>query len=181
MSFQAATLPHPTHNIPTIWRSKSVLVMAKRAPLPARCVKCNAPAQRTLKRNLRWHHPALYLSILGSMLVYVILALVLSKSATIHVGLCDTHFAARKRDIILSWFLVLLSFGVFYLAAVAEEMNFLFVGIFVLLGAMIYGVGMTRVVVPKKIDDQYVWLAGIDDDYLKQFPELTPRLQRTSG
>lgn len=172
MSFQA---PLPTHNVPTIWRSKSVLVMAKRTPLPGRCVKCNAPAQRTLKRNLRWHHPALYFVIFGGVLLYFILSLVLSKSATVHVGLCETHAAARKRDIIISWFLVLLSFGSFFLAAMAEDMTFVFVGSFVLLGAMIYGIVMTRVVAPQKIDDHYVWLTGIDADYLAQFPELTAR------
>ena len=61
------------------------------------------------------------------------------------------------------------------MATVAEDMTFLFAGILVLLGAMIYGFGMTRVVVPKKIDDHYVWLTGIDDDYLAQFPELAAR------
>ena len=168
MSFQA---PLPTHNIPTIWHSKSALVMAKRAPLPERCVKCNAPTRYKLKRNLRWHHPALYLVIFAGVLLYFILSLVLSKSATIHVGLCDTHAATRKKDMLITCLLVLLSFGCFFLAAAAEEMSFVLVGIFVLLGAIIYGIVRARVVAPQKIDDHYVWLAGVDDDYLKQFPE----------
>ena len=67
--------------------------------------------------------------------------------------------------------LVLLSFGSFFLAAAAKEMSYLFVGMFVLLGPMIYGIGTTRVVAPQRIDDHYVWVTGIDDDYLKQFPE----------
>jgi hypothetical protein len=171
MSFQAATLPHPTHNIPTIWRSKSVLVMAKQAPLPERCVKCNAPTQRTLKRNLRWHQPALYLAIFGGVLIYFILSLVLSKSATIHVGLCETHAAARRRDILITWVLILLSFGLFYFAASAEEITLLFVGLVLFLGAVIYGVVKGRVIVPQKIDDHYVWLTGVNADYLSQFPE----------
>ena len=114
MSFQAASLPPPTHNVPTIWRSKSMLVMAKRAPLPQRCVKCNAPAQQTLNRKLRWHHPALYLVIFAGPLLYLILSLVLSKSATIHIGLCETHVATRKRDMLITCVLVLLSFGSFF-------------------------------------------------------------------
>ena len=172
MSFQA---PLPTHNIPTIWRSRSVLVMAKHAPLPERCVKCNAPTQRTLKRNLRWHHPALYLAIFGGVLIYFILSLVLSKSATIHVGLCETHAAARTRDILITWALVLLSFALFYFAASAEEITLMLVGLVVFLGAVIYGVVKGRVVVPQKIDDHYVWLNGINADYLSQFPELAAR------
>lgn len=47
----------------------------------------------------------------------------------------------------------------------------MFAGLIVLLLGIIYGVGTTRVVVPKRIDDHYVWLHGIHDDYLQQFPE----------
>lgn len=169
MSFQA---PPPTHNMPTIWRSKSALVMAKQALLPGRCVKCNAPTVHKLKRNLRWHHPAIYISILGSLLLYVVLSLVLSKSATVHVGLCETHVAARKRDIIITWFLVLLSFASFYFAAVTEDMTLVFVGALAFLGGVIYGIVRTRVVAPQKIDDHYVWLTGVNDNYLQQFPQL---------
>lgn len=169
MSFQA---PSPTHNVPSIWRSKSALVMAKRAPLPKRCIKCNAPAPHTLKRHLRWHHPALYLVVFAGPLLYLILSLVLSKSATIHVGLCETHAATRKRDMLITFVLVLLSFGCFFLAAAADDMTFVFVGIFILLGAIIYGIARARVVSPQRIDDHYVWVAGVDDNYLEQFPEL---------
>ena len=171
MSFQAASLPPPTHNMPTIWRRKSVLIMTKQALLPERCIKCNAPTQRTLKRNLRWHHPALYVLIVAGFLFYALLAMVLSKTATIHVGLCETHAAARRRDILITWLLVLLSFGTFYLAVATDTMEFFLVGVAGLLGAAIYGIVKARVVAPQKIDDHYVWLTGISGDYLQQFPE----------
>ena len=171
MQSQEPYYPPPTHNLPTIWRSKSVLVMTKQAPLPDRCVKCNAPTQHTLKRNLRWHHPALYILIIGGFLFYVILALVLSKSATIKVGLCETHAAARKRDILITWTLVLLSFASFYFAATTGEMSLLFVGLVLFFGGVIYGIVKTRVVAPQKIDDHYVWLTGLNGNYLEQFPE----------
>jgi hypothetical protein len=171
MTSQEGYYPPPTHNMATIWRSKSVLVMMKQAPLPDRCVKCNAPTQHKLKRNLRWHHPALYILVFGGLLFYFLLALVLSKRATIDVGLCETHAATRKRDIVITWMLVLLSFGSFYLAATTEEMSLLFVGLTLLLGAVIYGIVKARVVAPQKIDDHYVWLTGLNANYLEQFPE----------
>ena len=174
MTSQEAYYPPPTHNLPTIWRSKSVLVMTKQAPLPDRCVKCNAPTQQTLKRNLRWHHPALYILILGGFLLYVILSLVLSKSATINVGLCETHAAARKRDILITWILVLLSFASFYFAATGEAMSLLLVGLALFFGGVIYGIVRSRVVAPQKIDDHYVWLTGLSANYLEQFPEWRP-------
>lgn len=175
MTSQEVYYPPPTHNLPTIWRSKSVLIMTKQAPLPDRCVKCNAPTRHTLKRNLRWHHPALYILIIGGFLFYVILALVLSKSATINVGLCETHAAARKRDILIAWILVLLSFASFYFAASAEAMSLLFVGLTLFLGGIIYGIVKARVVAPQKIDDHYVWLTGLNTNYLEQFPQWSAR------
>lgn len=171
MSSQETYYPTPTHGLPTIWHSKSILVMTKQAPLPDRCVKCNAPTHHRLKRNLRWHHPALYILIFGGFLFYFILALVLSKTATINVGLCETHSAARKRGIFITWMLVLLSLISFYFAVAAEEMNLLFVGLILLLGAVIYGMVKARVVAPQRIDDQYVWLTGVNANYLQQFPE----------
>jgi hypothetical protein len=65
---------------------------------------------------------------------------------------------------------VLLSFAGFYFAAVTEDVNLFFVGAIVFLGGVIYGVIQTRVVVPKKIDDRFVWLTGVNDNYLQQFP-----------
>ena len=47
-----------------LWRQGNVLVMRKGSQLPARCVKSNQPTDRRLKRNLYWHHPAIYLTIL---------------------------------------------------------------------------------------------------------------------
>lgn len=171
MTSQEPYFPLPMHNVATIWRSKSLLVMTKQAPLPDRCVKCNAPTHHRLKRSLRWHHPALYILIVGGFLFYVILALVLSKTATINVGLCETHRAARKRDILITWMLALLSFAGFYFAVVADQMNLFFVGLALFLGAVIYGIAKTRVVAPQKIDDHYVWLTGVNANYLEQFPE----------
>lgn len=67
--------------------------------------------------------------------------------------------------------LVLLSLISFYFAVAAEEMNLLFVGLILLLGAVIYGMVKARVVAPQRIDDQYVWLTGVNANYLQQFPE----------
>lgn len=171
MTTPEAYFPSPTHNVPRIWQSKSVLVMTKQAPLPDRCVKCNSQTHNKLKRKLRWHHPALYILIFGGFLFYIILALVLSKSATINVGLCESHASARKRDILITWMLVLLSFASFFFAVVAEQALLFFIGLALFLGAVIYGIVKTRVVVPKKIDDHYVWLTGVNANYLQEFPE----------
>jgi hypothetical protein len=38
-----------------VWQDGKILVMAKVARLPSRCVKCNEPATYRLKRSLSWH------------------------------------------------------------------------------------------------------------------------------
>jgi hypothetical protein len=159
------------HGLTTIWRNKSVLVMTREALLPNRCIKGNAPTGERLKRKLQWHHPALYLLILLSILVYAVIAMVLRKTATINLGLCEEHLAARRQGIAVTWILGLLSVVSFVVAVQLEDATFMVVGIVLLLATAIYGIVNLRVVVPAKIDEHYVWLKGINSSYLQEFPE----------
>lgn len=173
MTPQQPYFPPPTHNLSTIWRKNKLLVMTKQAMLPNRCIKCNERADTYLKRNLRWHHPALYLLIFGGVLFYIIFALVISKTATVTVGLCADHSAARKRDLMICWALVLGSFVSVYLTVATNEPFFLLLGVVMFLGGVIYAVVKARVVAPQKIDNQFVWLHGVTASYLQEFPEWT--------
>ena len=155
----------------SVWRKNSVLIMTRQALLPDRCIKCNEPAQRKLKRNLSWHHPALYLVIFGGALFYVLLALILRKTATIEVGLCENHSALRTRDIMITWALGLLSIGSFIMAAQLEDVTFAGTGVLLILSTAIYGIVRVRVVTPTKIDENLIWLKGFDRNYLADFPE----------
>ena len=171
MTPQQSYFPPPTHGMNTVWRNNSVLVMTKQALLPNRCIKCNAPADEQLKRKLTWHHPALYLLALASLLIYVVVAMVVRKTATVNIGLCEDHSSARRRNIAITWALGLASGAGFVVAIMLEDGTFAVLGIFLLLATAIYGIVTLRVVVPTKIDDYFVWLKGIDTNYLQQFPE----------
>ena len=155
----------------TVWRNNSVLVMTKEALLPNRCVKCNAPANEQIRRKLTWHHPALYLLILVSLLIYAIVAMVVRKTAVVSIGLCEEHFSARRRDIWLTCLLVFLSVASFVLAAMMEEGLLALAGAVFIFGAAIYGSVTIRLVTPAKIDNYFVWLKGVNQNYLQQFPE----------
>ena len=77
--------------------------------MPDRCVKCKAPATGfRLKRQLHWHHPAIYILVLVSILIYVIVVLIVRKKAVLHVGLCETHRTQRKWTIAGCWLAALL-------------------------------------------------------------------------
>jgi hypothetical protein len=161
--------PPPT--IGGIWRDQATLVMTKDASLPDRCVKCNAPANGLrLKRRLAWHYPVLYLVALIALLIYVILAAMLSKRATVFLGLCQTHFQRRRKQTAIGW--LLLAAGLITaIAAIAYDYPLLaLAGFSALLFAAFFLVLVSRVVVVKKIDDRLVWLNGIHSAYLAQLP-----------
>jgi len=154
-----------------IWRDNSVLVMTKDALLPGRCVKCNVHTEERLRRKLTWHHPALLLLILVSILIYIIVAMVVRKTATVDVGLCPEHLAARKKNTVITWALGLMSIASLVLAAMFEDVTFVFVSAAFLIATAVVGIITLRVVAPTKIDDQFVWLKGVNADYLQEFPD----------
>lgn len=167
--------PPPSHNFNTIWRSKALLIMTKDAALPNRCVKCNAPTPERLKRKLQWHHPALYLLVLVSILVYAIVAMVVRKTATVNLGLCEEHRESRKLSIIIT---VLLAFVAVLscIAGLQFDIPLLVLASFgLVLAAAIYGTLSIRVVAPTKIDEHFVWIKGVDANYLQEFPEWNGR------
>jgi hypothetical protein len=57
------------------------------------------------------------------------------------------------------------------MAVVAEESAYMLLSLAFFLGAIIWGVVAVRVVSPAKIDDKFVWLKGVNEDYLNRFPE----------
>lgn len=160
-----------------LWRKDNLLVMHKSATLPPKCVKSNVPTKRTLKRSLTWHHPAVFIAVLFNLLIYLVLAMVLSKRATIYIGLSDEWFAKRRRTIMIGWGTVLASVALFIAGIALMDSNdsaggFMMLGAFVLfLGGAIYGLIAARLVTPTRITDDYVWLKGVHPDYLASLPD----------
>jgi hypothetical protein len=160
-----------------LWRHGPLLVMHKSAPLPARCVKSNVPTARSLKRSLTWHHPAVYIALLFNLLIYVILAVVLSKRATIYIGLSDEWFARRRRAMLIGWGSVLGSVAMFA-AGIAMLDRPDAAGGWLLLGSAVtfivgavYGLIAARMVSPTRITDDYIWLKGVHRDFLATLPD----------
>jgi len=154
-----------------LWRRGRTLVMARDALLPARCVKCNAPAPGSgLKRSLSWHHWGIYLLILVALLVYVIVALIVRKQAKIVVGLCERHRQQRRVFLGVAWVVSLLGVaGIVYGFATNPPLA-IFGFLIVLVGVCIGNFG-ARVVYATRIDDRHIWLGGTCGDFLKDLPE----------
>ena len=158
-----------------LWRQGNIMVMHKMAPLPDICLKSNQPATRRLTRNLQWHHPAIALTILAGLLIYIILALILTKRATIHVPLTEEWFARRRRRMLYAWgcglaCLALIVLGI-VAAAQTDEPGFLLLMLIGIVGgliALVGGAAAVALVSPTRITDEYVWLKGVHPDFLNR-------------
>lgn len=65
--------------------------------LPDRCIKCNTPAEGfSVVQHVRWHNPRAYLTLLLGLVVYVVVALLISKHATVGIPLCPAHRRLRR-------------------------------------------------------------------------------------
>ena len=149
------------------------MVMHKLAPLPDICLKSNVPATRRLKRKLQWHHPAFALTLLISPLIYIVIALIMTKRATIHVPMTEEWFTRRKTRMLIAWSVCGLGLLCFVagiaLAASTDTEEFLFLlipGIFLLIGAALYGQYACRMIWPKRITNEYLWLNGVHPGFL---------------
>jgi hypothetical protein len=163
----------PPHLTGGTWREGSTLVMSKDASLPDYCVKCDAPADGfRLKRNLSWHHPALFLLILLAWLLYLILAMVLRKRATVYLGLCREHSEKRRTLLIAGFVILAVSVALIFGAIASDYPAVALLGLVGILASAIWLAFIARVVTVKKIDDQFVWLNGINENYLSRFPPL---------
>ena len=72
--------------------------------------------------------------------------------------------------------LITLALGFASIASFAAAISFAdgnlaWLGGLLLLVTAIYGIVTLRLVIPTKIDNYFVWLKGVDANYLQQFPE----------
>jgi hypothetical protein len=158
-----------------VWREGRLLVMAKGAPLPDRCLKCNAPALGwTLKRTLSWHAPGWYLLVLVHILIYIIVALCVRKTAKVALPLCPEHRRSRNWAIAVGWITALLGIGLFVAAVVSDKASlsppFIVVGPLFFLFGLLYGVWRSRPAVTVRIDDRFVWLKNVYPAFLAELP-----------
>ncbi len=172
--------PMPNQFAPAIdtnlYRLDDLLVFDKNAVLPDElCLKSTTKASGKLRRNLTWHHPAVFLALLANILIYALLAIVLSKKATIYIGLSDEWFAKRRRRIAIAWAAILLSLGtliggVVVISSPAGDDDvgaaLMISGFFGFLAAALYGLLAPRLVSPKKITDSHVYPRRVHPDFL---------------
>ena len=161
----------PAPNLGYVWQKNGVLIITREASLPDRCVKCNMPtAGSGVTRKLSWHHPVIYLAILGGALLYVILAVVLGKRATVLIGLCDDHRRKRRNGMLIGWLLFGGGFVGAILGIATDYIAFMIICLLLIPVGLVWLIIAARIVTVKKIDDRFVWLKGINREYLGMLP-----------
>lgn len=81
----------------TVWRSGQALVVKKESVLPDCCVKCGTPAAgQAVDKWLFWHTPILLPVALLSWPFYLLLAVLMRKTMTMSMPLCQRHVTMRK-------------------------------------------------------------------------------------
>src|SRR6185312_8556871 len=105
------------------WSDGKLLVCTKWIALPNHCcVLCDQPADgEPLQKQFSWHSPWVFLTILAGLLIYVILALVLSEKAKVVVPLCRRHRSRRSRMIAVAWLLVIGGIAMFFVAVAIRQ------------------------------------------------------------
>lgn len=144
-----------------IHRSGPLLVIpARGARLPMRCVVCNAPGANRAYRKLYRHHPRFYFLLLLSPVVYLIVALMVRKQVGFEMSLCASHARRRRNGFLIGWggtlacligFLVLRSSG-FRSSLVTIAL------LLALIGCPLIGMAMAKVVTAHRIDKRSAWL-----------------------
>lgn len=134
-----------------------IVIPVRGAAFPDRCVMCNEPAVKRLKRRLFWHPQGYYALIFVGWVIYVIVAMIVRKRAEFEVGLCERHSARRRNGILIGWLgsALCLVAGIALAQSVPALAIAFGVGFF---ACVVAGAMMVRIVTAKRIDKQYAWL-----------------------
>ena len=158
------------------YRQGTNLLVTHNAPLPPFCVRCGQGAMsEPLKKTFYWHHPALFLVVLLSPIIYIIVALIVRKKMAVDAPLCSEHWDRYKSGRRIGGALMLACIPLAIL--LANVLND-FVGWAILLGfllfvagAIVFGVA-SGVLRPKRIDEHWGTFSGACENFLAQLPPV---------
>lgn len=155
------------------WRAGKEVVLRAGAALPPRCVKCNAPVTAPIKaRTYYWHHPALYILALVNLLIYAVVALIVRRRATLAPGLCSAHTRRRRLGLLVGWGGLLAFLGLLVAGVAVDGCGLMLAGGLVLLGALVAAILLARIVIPSRIDAEWVRLKGCGAAFLDSLPDF---------
>jgi hypothetical protein len=162
-----------------VWAKDSkVVVTHDGATFPPRCVKCNADSPGgPIKRNVYWHHPALYILLVAGILfrigilLYIIVAAIVRRKAIVHLHLCPRHRFLRTAAIVARWAAVPLAFIWVLLTGSLIPRWIMPVGLVLFFCLLIIGIFMSRTLRASMIEkDKTVFLKGLGRPFIASLP-----------
>jgi hypothetical protein len=159
-----------------VWQDGEFLVVAHGAKLPTHmCVKCGGVAGGSPEhKTLRWHEPLIGLIVLVSPIIYVIVALIVTKSFKVAFGLCTACRARHNTKLYVGFGLLAGT-----VLCVALDIAVVKVGLVALLGILLF-LGslipfmLARLLVPARIDARYAKIRGASPAFRALFPPAVP-------
>jgi NADH:ubiquinone oxidoreductase subunit 6 (subunit J) len=155
--------------------------------LPDVCMKCGAPATVWKPRSFAWHPPWIFVLILAGLLVYVIVALVLTKRKRLDIPLCDAHKAhwLWRQLVVVGGLLVLLAVGFLAMILLSDSRpnsDEATIG-GILCGGTVLGllawlvlavVLQTTTIRPREITDDSITLQGVSPEFVQAYEDWLP-------
>lgn len=154
-----------------IWRRASSVVVTANTLWPKRCIKCNEPTDRTIKRTLTYVNPWVYLSFLVSFLITIVLVLIFQKKFKMEIPVCEKHIAYRKRVILTNWILFLIMLAGIWITLANISQLGVVVSVLVLLVMTIFGFS-NRLAIVSKYKEPYIYVRGAKSHFLKSLNEF---------
>ena len=165
------------------WSFGNLLVVSRDAVLPPYCVRCGRPATAPfLKKRFSWHPQWLYVFILFALLLYAILAGIMSKGMVLHLPLCSKH--REHYNAIKLAALILLLGCIPQMIIVALYFPEKYQGPGIAAGILELLVGLVLLAVNSSmlratfIDQQYGYFAKAGEPFLRLLPPAPPGVQR---
>jgi hypothetical protein len=153
------------------FRTGKTLVVPYGADLPARCIKCNAPAHMPIKpRDVYWHAQGWYLFFLINPIVYLLIAIFVRKKARLSIALCSEHRAKRTKLLLAGWGAIFFGIAGIAVGVGGETPLLALVGTGLALIGLILAVIGARLLLPIRIDAQHVRLNGASEAFLNSLP-----------
>ncbi|MDZ4816986.1 MAG: DUF4339 domain-containing protein [Verrucomicrobiota bacterium] len=153
-------------------RTGKLIIADLQATFPDRCVKCNKPVTG-LKRKMKfaYYTPWLYLLLLVNLIVFIIVAAIVSKKATYEIAVCDYHKRKRTQTILIAWGLILFSIVLFIVAGAISSFWPVMVGVLFIVGGVIFGAIRAPYLTPSFIDKEIARIKGAGPEFLNSLPE----------
>jgi len=157
------------------WAHGNLLIVSRSAALPPFCIKCGRPAvPERFQKKFSWHPRWVYIFVLIALLIYIILAAVMSKRITLQLPLCAKHLEKYRMLRIAAPVLLLGSIAEMIAAGTALPDRYIGFGIAAGLCALVAGlvclILFSGVLGINQIDDYYGYFANADPGFLRQLP-----------